>query len=141
MDVIALIPDWVKVLLGAGGLVTLITAILVFIATRKRDRSSDLSSRWDDASELSARMREAIEKEVERQVAPIREELKNVKIESHEMHQAVRTRETQLWLWDQRGRQGHLPKLPAPILHRLGLGALVDDAAFASPQTEGEISP
>jgi len=110
-------------LLGGGG----IGAILVFIATRKRDKSSDIAARWDDASELSQKMREAIEREVERQVAPIRAELEQVKSESHEMNVAVRARETQLWLWDQRGRPGELPKLPDPILHRLGLGYLAND--------------
>lgn len=129
-ELIAWIPDWLKVLLGAGGIVTLLSAVLVFVATRKRDRSSDLASRWDDASELSQRMRDAIEKEVERQVAPIREELQNVKAESHEMHNAVRTRETQLWLWDQRGRPGRLPMLPAPIMQRLGLGDLTHTSSI-----------
>lgn len=118
-------------LLGGGGL----AAILVFIATRKRDKSTDLASRWDDASELSQKMREAIEKEVERQVAPIRDELEKVKNESHEMNVAVRARETQLWLWDQRGRPGQLPKLPDPILHRLGLGYLADDDWHTEPTT------
>lgn len=129
-ELIAMIPDWVKVLFGAGGMITLITGVLVFVATRKRDRSTDLASRWDDASELSQRMRDAIEKEVERQVAPIREELQNVKAESHEMHNAVRTRETQLWLWDQRGRPGRLPMLPAPIMQRLGLGDLTHTSSI-----------
>jgi len=82
-----------------------------------------LAARFDDASQLAQYIRE----EVERQVAPIREELKGVKEESHEMHNAVRTRESQLWLWDQRGRQGELPMLPNPILVRLGLGHLTDD--------------
>ena len=82
-----------------------------------------LAARFDDASQLAQYIRE----EVERQVAPIREELQGVKRESHEMHDAVRARETQLWLWDQRGRQGELPLLPAPILIRLGLGHLAED--------------
>lgn len=83
-----------------------------------------IAERWDDASELAKYIREQIEQEVERQVAPIRAELDRVKNESHEMHDAVRARETQLWLWDQRGRPGDLPMLPAPILTRLGLGYL-----------------
>lgn len=107
--------------------------MLVFVASRKRDRSSDLASRWDDASELSQKMREAIEREVERQVAPIRIELNQVKSESHEMSVAVRARETQLWLWDQRGRPGQLPMLLDPILHRLGLGYLADDEWHTEP--------
>lgn len=80
-----------------------------------------LAARFDDASQLAQYIRE----EVERQVAPIRAELQTVKNESHEMHDAVRARETQLWLWDQRGRSGDLPMLPTPILTRLGLKYLV----------------
>ncbi|MDN3309545.1 hypothetical protein QWJ90_01235 [Microbacterium oryzae] len=82
-----------------------------------------IAARWDDASELAKYIRE----EVERQVAPIKAELQRVKDESHEMHDAVRARETQLWLWDQRGRPGDLPMLPAPILKRLGLGYFVEE--------------
>ncbi|WP_234057923.1 hypothetical protein [Microbacterium sp. NFH-22A-Y] len=88
-------------------------------------QESALAARMDDAIELSAVMRAAIEAEVERQVAPMREALQKVKDESREMHDAVRARETQLWLWDQRGRPGDLPMLPSPILQRLGLGHLV----------------
>ena len=83
-----------------------------------------IAARWDDASELAKYIREQIEAEVERQVAPFRTQLNQLKTESHEMNDAVRARETQLWLWDQRGRPGDLPMLPAPILIRLGLGHL-----------------
>lgn len=127
------IPAWVFWLVGGGGITALVGYVLVFVASRKRDRSTDLASRWDDASELSQKMREAIEREVERQVAPIRTELEQVKNESHEMSVAVRARETQLWLWDQRGRPGQLPMLPDPILHRLGLGYLADDEWHTEP--------
>ena len=123
--------DWLVVAaVPIGGV---LTGLTVYIATRKRDKSSDLAARWDDASELSQKMRDAIEREVERQVAPIRAELEKVKSESHEMNVAVRARETQLWLWDQRGRPGQLPKLPDPILHRLGLGYLADDDWHTEP--------
>lgn len=115
--------EWLSITLGGGGLFVGVGAVLLFISTRKRDRSTDIAERFDDASELAKYIRE----EVERQVAPIRAELKTVKEESHEMHGAVRARETQLWLWDQRGRQGGLPMLPTPILERLNLGHLVED--------------
>lgn len=123
------IPDGVYI-----AFISLLTAVLLFalgwFRFRRKDRveveaqrQASLSERFDDASELAKYIRE----EVERQVAPIRAELKTVKEESTEFHAAVRTRETQLWLWDQRGRQGALPMLPGPILERLGLGHLVDD--------------
>lgn len=90
-----------------------------------------IAARFDDASELS----KYIDQRVEAKVAPIREELEKVKTESHQMHDAVRARETQLWLWDQKGRPGQLPKLPNPILHRLGLGYLADDDWHTEPST------
>lgn len=115
--------EWLSITLGGGGLFVGLGAVLLFVSTRKRDISTDVKERFDDASELAKYIRE----EVERQVAPIRAELALVKQESTEFHAAVRTRETQLWLWDQRGRQGALPMLPGPILERLSLGHLVDD--------------
>jgi len=55
--------EWVAVGItegvGGGGLWWL----TVYVATRKRDKS-DLAARWDDASELSQKMRDAIEREV-----------------------------------------------------------------------------
>lgn len=111
-----------------SGLVAVILAALGWLRFRGKDkveteaqRQAGLSERFDDASQLAQYIRE----EVERQVAPIREQLATLKAESHEMHDAVRARETQLWLWNQRGRQGALPMLPKPILDRLGLIHLV----------------
>lgn len=89
----------------------------------KNAQQADLAARFDDASQLAQYIRE----EVERQVAPIREQLEKVKTESHDMHDAVRSHFTQLWLWDQKGRLGPLPMLPIHILHRLGLGHLLDE--------------
>lgn len=119
-------PTWIPLLvtglLGGGGL----GAVLVFLATRKRDRSADLAARWDDASELSQKMRDAIEREVERQVAPMRSELQKVKEEAHEIQGAFRTWVSAVWLWDVRGRPGDLPMPPTLILDRLGLGHFAD---------------
>lgn len=47
--------------------------------------------------------------------------LSAVQLESHEMNDAVRSRETQLWLWNIKGRAGEIPELPMPILTRLGI--------------------
>lgn len=112
------LPIAVGGLFGGGG----IGALFVFIATRKRDRASDIADRFEDASELA----KYVDARVETIVAPIREELKRVKTEAHEFHAAVRTRETQLWVWDQRGRPGTLPMLPGPVLERLDLRHLLD---------------
>jgi hypothetical protein len=108
-----------------GGLLKSRSEHRAVAVTEAQAMQSAIAERWDDASELAKYIREQIEIEVERQVAPIRDELARVKSESHEMHDAVRARETQLWLWDQKGRPGDLPMLPAPILARLGLGYLI----------------
>lgn len=122
--------QWWPLVFGGGGLASLLGVWLVHRAAQRRnsdvaqrERDQTLAERFDDASDLAKYIRE----EVERQVAPIRAELQTLKRESHEMNDAVRARETQLWLWDQRGRNGELPQLPAPILMRLGLGHLVEE--------------
>lgn len=103
--------------LGGGGIAGVVTAW----ATRKKDKSAEIAARLDDASELA----QYIRAEIEKAVAPLRGQIEALEKAQHELHDAVRTRETQLWLWDLRGRAGVMPMLPAPILRRLGLGHLI----------------
>lgn len=125
--------DWGGVIVGALGVAAAAVAGWWAFRTKKVEtqatsqvnRDNVVRDRMDDASEMAKWIRGEIAAEVERQVKPIREELERVKRESHEMNDAVRARETQLWMWDHRGRAGDLPMLPNPILHRLGLGHLV----------------
>ena len=130
------IPDGVYI-----GAISLLTALLLFglgwFRFRRKDRveveaqrQAALSERFDDASELT----KYIDQRVEEKVAPIRAQLEALKVESHEMHDAVRARETQLWLWDQRGRDGALPMLPKPILERLGLIHLIATEVAPTPK-------
>jgi len=112
-------------LLGGGSL----AAILVFIATRKRDKQTGITERFDDASQLAQYIRE----EVERQVAPIRTELDQVKADSHEIQNAFREWIVGVWKWGQRGRMGDMPMPPPQILYRLGLGYLADDEWHTEP--------
>jgi uncharacterized coiled-coil protein SlyX len=58
------------------------------------------------------------------QLDELTEKLSGVQREAHEMNDAIRSRETQLWLWNIRNRTGPMPELPAPILKRLGIGHL-----------------
>lgn len=65
---------------------------------------------------------------VDEATAGFKAELSDMKVqmaamrqESHEMNDAIRARETQLWLWNVRNRPGPMPLLPEPILIRLGL--------------------
>lgn len=141
------LDQWWPLVFGGGGLASLLGVWLVHRAAQrrnsdaaKREREQTLAERFDDATDLARYIRDQIAVEVERQVAPIRAELERVKSESHEMHDAVRARETQLWMWDQRGRPGQLPMLPDPILHRLGLGYMADDDWHTEPTSRGESS-
>lgn len=113
--------------LGGGGL----GAFLVYLAARKKQTDDVIATRLDDASELAKYVRE----EIEKAVAPLRTRIKELEDARDELHEAVSTRETQLWLWDMRGRAGVMPMLPAPILRRLGLGHLAPHNT-----TEGEPS-
>ncbi|WP_295014224.1 hypothetical protein [uncultured Microbacterium sp.] len=128
--------EWVVGIFGFLGVI--VTALLTYVGTRGKTQTDAIAARFNDASDLSKYIREQIEAEVERQVAPIRTQLESVKRESHEMHDAVRARETQLWFWDQRGRQGELPLLPTPILERLGLQFLITGWNEAHPTIQGD---
>jgi hypothetical protein len=114
---------WVGTLIGGllgGGT---IAAILVFIATRKRDTQTGIAERFDDASELS----KYIDERVEAKVAPLREKLRRVEQESGEIKGAFSRWVSAVWIWNQRGRFGEIPMPPTDILTRLDLGHFADD--------------
>lgn len=127
---------WVALVTGGTSVIVL---ILTWLKGRRKDQveveaverttvlaeKAALAERLGDVTELARYINERVEAEVERKLAPIRSELEKVRGESHEMNDAVRAHVTQTWLWDQRGRPGDLPMLPAPILTRLGLGHLI----------------
>lgn len=101
----------------------LIGALLKLRQERKAAGQTDLAARFDDASQLAQYIRE----EVERQVAPIRQEMADVKEESHELRDAFRAWILSVWSWSQRGRTGDIPMPPAGMLAKLGLSHFVDD--------------
>jgi hypothetical protein len=123
---------WVGTLLGGvfggGGL----AAVLVFIATRKRDNAAGIAERFDDASELS----KYIDERVEAKVKPIRDQLGKVTRDSQEIQDAFRAWVSAVWVWHQRGRFGDLPMPPAQILSRIGLGHFADDWPTEPPRTK-----
>lgn len=92
-------------------------------ASEQTAAQAALSDRFDDAGQIMTWLRE----EVERQVAPIRAELADVKKYSHELADAMRSYQLELWVWDQRGRPGGMPLFAPLYLHKLGLGHLVID--------------
>lgn len=75
----------------------------------------------------------------QRRLTDMEARLTSVQIESHEMNDAVRSRETQLWLWNIKGRAGEMPELPMPIMTKLGIIHLaarsVDSTARPDPST------
>lgn len=80
---------------------------------------------------LDKRVDEAVA-ELKQKVETLESEMSTMRTESKELHAAVRSRETQLWLWNIRGRIGPMPEFPAPILEKLhithltGLGDIED---------------
>ena len=68
---------------------------------------------------------------MQQQMSDLKTDMSQMRRESHEMNDAIRSRETQLWLWNVRSRIGPMPELPEPILERLGLAYLsnLDDLA------------
>ncbi|MFD5599910.1 hypothetical protein ACFWHR_07610 [Leucobacter sp. NPDC058333] len=127
MDTLAVLG----LIIGPGGIIALVIA---FFRDRRTARSTEASNqntaigeRWDDVVGLSEKMQAFIAAEVEKQVAPFKKELAEVKAESHDMNTAFRSYAVQSWMWDNRGRLGDMPMLPLPILHRLGIGHLATD--------------
>lgn len=126
----------------AAALIGLASAVILALIALWRFRRKDkadaqqveegtISGRFKDADALMRYIDERVDERtasLAAELAEVREKLTTVSAESHEMHDAVRARETQLWLWDQRGRSGALPMLPEPILRRLGLGHLIPDS-------------
>lgn len=113
----------IAALFGGGG----VASVATVLATRKKDKSTDANERWDDASTLATQIKDYVDAEVAKAVAPLQSRIQALEADRSEMHAAVQTRETQLWLWNLRGRAGVMPMLPTPILHKLGLGHLVHD--------------
>lgn len=67
------------------------------------------------------------------QVTELTASMAEMRRESHEMNDAIRARETQLWLWNIRNRPGPMPELAEAILKKLGITHL-----SASSANEGE---
>lgn len=114
----------------------IVVALIAVWRFRRKDRADaeqveegTISGRFKDADALMRYIDERVDErteELRRQLAEVKERLRTVGDESHEMNNAVRANVTQQWLWDQRGRTGVMPMLPSPILTRLGLGHLTD---------------
>jgi len=135
----------VAALIGLASAVIL--ALIALWRFRRKDRADaqqveegTISGRFKDADALMRYIDERVEERtatLAAELEEVRTKLRSVGDESREMHTAVRARETQLWLWNHRGRPGSLPMLPEPILQRLGLGDLITTTPIP---TQGDTS-
>jgi hypothetical protein len=62
--------------------------------------------------------------DLQKELSEVRLEMTTMRRESHEMNDAIRARETQLWLWNFRNRSGPMPELPFALLQKLGISHL-----------------
>lgn len=81
---------------------------------------------------VEKRVKEAVA-ELQAEVTLLSGQMADMRRESHEMNDAIRARETQLWLWNIRERPGPMPQLPQPILARLGITHLSSDLEDTEP--------
>lgn len=63
------------------------------------------------------------------QLTELAAKLAGVQGEFHEMTDAIRSRETRLWLWNIQNRNGPMPELPMPVLEKLNIGHLAASSA------------
>lgn len=129
--------EWLQ-LLGAGGLFALIASVLTFIATRKKDTSSDSQARFEANLELG----KYVDTKVSLALAPAL-----VKIEKLELAMGVviaREQATKnilrrffqrLVFWNEQGRPGEMPLPTREDMETLDISDLVPLPAL--PPIEG----
>lgn len=91
----------------------------------------------DGQMEFQKYVDEAVRVRVDEATAELRTEveglamkLAEVKSEYHHMNDVIRSRETELWVWNyMHDRKGDMPKLPDVVMHRLSLGHLINLSA------------
>lgn len=128
--------DWSPILVAACASVgTLIGSYFLFRGKKveKQTKEIEVEASAEDAFlkgqvAFQKYVDDVVERQVSAAVAGFQARLSDmearlaaVSLESHEMNDAVRSRETQLWLWNIKGRAGEIPELPMPILERLGI--------------------
>lgn len=92
---------------------------------KKDDRSAD-NEEFKNAVNIWDQLDERIEKEVQKRIEPYENRLSVVETDLKDLTDSFKAYVTQIWVWNYRGRQGEMPRLPQLILHKLGLGHLVD---------------
>lgn len=136
-------PEWVSIVvpsvLGGG----LLSALFVYVATRKRDTQTAVSERFDDAKELA----ELVRVEVENATRPLRERVgelesavKALRAEARNLHDGIREWANRLWVWNRTGRPGNMPGPPARLRESVDLDYLLEDTEPSQPRQESGIS-
>lgn len=120
-----------------GVVSTVLVALIAVWRFWRKDRADanaveegTISGRFKDADTLMQYIDQRVEERT-RAVTQRQEEtdveLRKLEARFTELAEAVRAVTSLQWIWDQRGRQGDMPMLPDPILHKLGLGHIAED--------------
>ena len=125
----AVIIALIGALIGGGTA----TGIISWIRGRSKDkvdveaqRQVALSEIFDNATDLQKYVQEQVEKAVAKAIEPLEKQLEELKKASHRVHDAFRSFFTQIWVWDNGGRKGQMPAVPADILVELRLGHFLE---------------
>jgi len=126
--------EWVNILV-AGGIFGLAGALLVFVATRKRDKSTDSQERFGANIELNkyidTKVTAALAPALQ-QIVELKEDLAKVVNREQTTKETLRRYFQRLLWWDQRGRPGEMPMPSAADMATLSLTDIEEDTLTAS---------
>lgn len=116
-----------------GAASTALVALWSWLRGRTKDKveteaaqQAALATRFQDADSLTKYVQEQVKEAVEVAVAPLREEIKRLKLRQGRVYDAFRRFYTQLWAWDRSGRLGPLPTLTPQLMEELRLAHLLE---------------
>lgn len=131
-------PIWAN-LLGGGGIFALVAALLVYIATRKRDRASETKDRFDQADELNRYIDERVAKitgPMSDKIERLEKLIEKMGDRDAKVKNILRGFFQRLRFWDQHGREG---EMPLPSAEEMAVLELDIDAS--TPATSGTLTP
>lgn len=139
-------PEWLAIVVpsvfGGGAL----AAVLVFIATRKRDKDSAVSERFDDAREIAALIKTEVEAAVDAATKPLIKRVTDLELavttltaEARNLHDGIREWASRLWIWNRTGRPGNMPGPPQQLRESVDLGYLLEDTEPIEPRQHGTL--
>jgi hypothetical protein len=133
-------PEWLAIVIpsvfGGGAF----AAILVFVATRKRDKDTAVSERFDDAKEIAALIKAEVETAVAAATKPLIKRVTDLELavttltaEARNLHDGIREWASRLWIWNRTGRPGNMPGPPQQLRESVDLGYLLEDTEPIEP--------